>query len=159
LAALIAALIETSVLPEIPIAGATADLVLVCAIAAALVLGVADGLVAAFLGGLLIDLLLPGRPLGAATVSLLLVIGIALVVSRVIGSARRFSAVLLAVVLTVAYEIVLMLVLVVTENAPLSISPTVLIAAAVMNAIFVIPFVVVFAAIERRFGATERTPW
>ena len=54
-------------LPEIPIAGATADLVLVVAVTATLVMGIEDGLIAAFVGGLLIDMLVPARPLGAET--------------------------------------------------------------------------------------------
>ena len=69
LSALIAALLETTVLPEIPIAGATADLVLVVAVVATIMFGVEDGIVAAFVGGLLVDMLIPDRPLGAATLS------------------------------------------------------------------------------------------
>jgi len=79
LMALLAALLETTVLPEIPIAGATPDLVLVVAVTATLMLGIEDGLIAAFLGGLLTDMLIPERPLGAATLSLLLVLAYPLV--------------------------------------------------------------------------------
>src|SRR4051812_8419628 len=43
LLALIGALLETTVLPEVPIAGATADLVLVVAVTATLILGIEDG--------------------------------------------------------------------------------------------------------------------
>jgi rod shape-determining protein MreD len=69
LLSLVAALLETTVLPELPIAGATADLVLVCAVAATIVLGIGDGLAAAFLGGLMLDLHprpTARRPRGAA---------------------------------------------------------------------------------------------
>jgi rod shape-determining protein MreD len=159
LTALLAALLETSVMPEISIAGATADLVLVCAIAAALALGVIDGLVAAFLGGMLIDLLVPDRPLGAATFALLLVTGVAAASGTMIGSNRRLAAAGVAFVLTIVYEVVLTLVLVLTENAPLVLSPESVFVAALMSAILVLPVVAVFTLLERRFGPVERTPW
>lgn len=159
LAALLAALLETSVAPEIPIAGATADLVLICAVAAALVLGVTDGLVAAFVGGLLVDLLVPGRPLGAATFSLLLITGMAAASGSFVGSSRRMATAGLAFVLTIAYEIVLTLVLVLTENAPLTLSPESLFVAGLISAVLVLPVGAAFALLERRFGAVERTPW
>ena len=159
LAALLAALLETSVLSEMPIAGATVDLVLVCAVAAALALGVMDGLVAAFLGGLLVDLLVPARPLGAATFALLLVAGIAAASSSALGSNRRLAAMGLAFVLTIVYEVVLALVLVLTENAPLALAPEGIFAAAVMSAVLIVPVVAVFGLLERRFGAAERSPW
>jgi rod shape-determining protein MreD len=159
LTALIAALIETSVLPEIPIIGATADLVLVCAIAAGLVFGIDDGLAAAFLGGLLVDMLIPGRPLGAATLSLLLVTGVAVAAAHLLGPGRRGAAVLLTLALTVVYEGTLVIVLALTEKVPVTFNPTAIVVAAIMNAILVVPLVVVFGAIEQRFGPTERTPW
>ena len=159
LAALLAALLETSVTSEIPIAGATADLVLVCAIAAVLAMGVIDGLVAAFLGGLLVDLLVPGRPLGAATFTLVLMTGLAAASGSILGSNRRLSLAALAFALTVAYEIVLTLVLVLTENAPLSMSPGSIIVAGVMSAILVVPIAAIFSLLERRFGPAERAPW
>jgi rod shape-determining protein MreD len=159
LAALLAALLETSVLPEIPIAGATVDLVLVCAVAAVLALGVVDGLVAAFVGGLLIDLLVPARPLGAATFSLLVVTGVAALAGSALSSSRRLAAFGLGFLLTIAYEVVLALVLVLTENAPLSLSPGGILAAAIASAILVVPLVAIFSLLERRFGPVERSPW
>ena len=82
LGALIAALIETTVLPELPIAGAQPDLVFTLAVVATMLLSAEDGLVWAFVGGLLIDLLVPARPIGATTLSLLLVVGVAALASR-----------------------------------------------------------------------------
>lgn len=159
LAALLAALLETSVTSEIPIAGATADLVLVCAIAAALALGVIDGLIAAFLGGLLVDLLVPGRPLGAATFTLVLITGLAAASSSILGNNRSLSVAALAFVLTVIYEVVLTLVLVLTENAPLAMSPGSIFVAGLMSAILVVPLAALFSLLERRFGPVERAPW
>jgi rod shape-determining protein MreD len=156
---LIAALLETTVLPELPIAGATADLVLVCAATATIVLGVEDGLVAAFLGGLLTDMLIADRPLGAATFSLLLVLGLAIVVSRLAGPNRRWLAVALTVILTPLYHVVLTLMLVATENAPFTFDFTAILVAAFMNGIVAFVIASLFGAIERRFGQIERVDW
>jgi len=159
LTALLAALIETTVLPEIPIAGATADLVLTVAIVATLIFGVEDGIVAAFVGGLMVDLLIPGRPLGAATVALLLVTGVAVLVARLLGPNRRWAAVMLTILLTALYHVVLALILVLTENAPLDIQPTTVLVAAFMNGIVAFLLTPVFGALEHRFGAADRTDW
>jgi rod shape-determining protein MreD len=159
LTALFAALLETTVLPEIPIAGATPDLVLVVAVSATLLLGIEDGLIAAFLGGLLIDMLVPQRPLGAATLSLLLVVGIAAAVARVAGPSRRWLTVALTVVLTPVLHIVLGLVLVLTEGAPLAFDFTAMLVAAFMNGLLAIPVSWLFGALEQRFGTAERVDW
>lgn len=156
LVALLAALLETTVLPELAIAGATADLVLVCAISATLVLGVEDGLASAFLGGLLIDMLIASRPIGAATTALLLVVGVAIIVAKVAGPGRRWMAVALTVALTPLMHVILSLILVLTVNAPLAFQPTVVLVAAFMNGVVAIGVASVFVAIERRFGPTER---
>lgn len=159
LSALLAALIETTVLPEIPIAGATADLVLTVAIVATLVFGIEDGLIAAFLGGLFVDMLIPGRPLGAATVALLLVTGTAALVARLIGPNRRWAAVVLTILLTAAYHVLLALLLVLTENAPLDIQFTTVLVSAFMNGIVAFLLTPLFGAIEHRFGSVDRVDW
>lgn len=159
LVTLIAALLETTVLPELPIAGAIADLVLVCAATATVVLGIEDGLVAAFLGGLLTDMLIADRPLGAATLSLLLVLSVAIIVSRLAGPNRRWLAVALTVILTPLYHVLLALMLVATENVPLALDPAVILVAAFMNGIIAFPIAALFGSIERRFGSMERVDW
>jgi rod shape-determining protein MreD len=159
LAAVIAALIETSVLAELSLGGATADLVLVCASVATLVLGVEDGIVLAFIGGLIIDMLIPDRPLGAATLAMLLTLGVAFLVARTVGTGRRLIAIGLVVILTAIYHVLFALVMVLTANAPFAIDPAVILIAAVLNAIIAIPIAAFFGAIERRFGATERADW
>jgi rod shape-determining protein MreD len=158
---ILAALIETTVLPELPIAGATADLVLVCATCAAIVLGIEDGLAAAFLGGLMIDLLVPGRPLGSATLALLLVLSLAMIVARVGGPSRRWLAIAMTVVLTPLLHGVMAVILVLTEGVPLPLAlpVTAVLVAAFMNGVIAIPLATLFAAIEHRFGTTERVDW
>ncbi len=156
---LIAALIEATVLPELPIAGATADLVLVCAVCATIVLGIEDGLAAAFLGGLLIDLLIPDRPLGAATLTLLLVLSLAMIVARIGGPSRRWLAIATTVVLTPLLHGAMAIVLVATEGVPLAFSFTSVLVAAFMNGLIAIPVATMFNTIERRFGTPERVDW
>jgi rod shape-determining protein MreD len=155
---LIAALIEATVLPELPIAGATADLVLVSAVCATIVLGIEDGLTAAFLGGLLIDLLIPDRPLGASTLTLLLVLSLAMIVARIGGPNRRWLAVAMTVVLTPLLHGALAVVLVVTEGVPLA-SLTSVLVAAFINGVLAVAVATLFSALERRFGTPERVDW
>jgi rod shape-determining protein MreD len=159
LVALLTALIETTVLPQMPIAGATADLLLVCVVSATLVLGIEDGLIAAFLGGLLTDMLITARPLGAGTLALLLVVGVAAAVARVAGPSRRWLAVALTVVLTPLLHVLLAAVLVLTEGQPFVLQPAELLIAAFMNGLLAIPVAALFSAIENRFGSTERVDW
>src|SRR5688572_21743039 len=148
LVALLAALLETTVLPEIPIAGATADLVLVVAVTATLVLGIEDGLVSAFLGGLLTDMLIPQRPLGASTLALLLVVGVAAALARVAGPSRRWLAVALTVVLTPLLHVVLSIILVLTEGQPFVLEPTAILVSAFMNGLIAVPVATLFGALE-----------
>ena len=159
LVALIAALLETTVLPEIPIVGATADLVLLVAVPATLMLGIEDGIISAFLGGLLTDMLIPERPLGAGTLALLLVIGIAAAIARVAGPNRRWLAVALTVVLTPILHIGLSVILVLTEGTPFGFDAATMLVAAFMNGLLAVPVTAMFGALENRFGATERVDW
>ena len=159
LAAFVAALLETSVFSELPIAGATADFVLVCAAVATIVLGVEDGLILGFIGGLLIDMVVASRPMGAATLAILLTLGIAFLVSRALGPSRRLVAVGLVLILTAVFHVLFVFVMVLTANAPFTVNLTPILIAAVINAVLAIPVAALFGAIERRFGPTERTEW
>jgi hypothetical protein len=159
LAALIAAVIETSILVELPLAGATADLVLVCASVAMLVLGIEDGLLIGFIGGLVIDMLVPGRPLGAATLAILLTLGIAFFVARTVGPGRRLVAVGLVLIVTAVFHILFAVIMVPTAETPFAINLTVILIAAVLNALIAIPIAALFGVIERRFGTGERVDW
>ncbi len=159
LAALIAALVETTVLPEIPLAGATADLVLVCAIVATLVFGIEDGILAGFFGGLMVDMLLTARPLGAATVAIVLVTGVAALASRLVSVNRRLMAVVLTILLTGLYHLLLAGVLVLTQNAPFAVDAAAVLVAAFMNGVVAFVLATLFTAIERRFGSVDRSDW
>lgn len=159
LGALVAALVETSVLPELQIGGAKADLVFVLAIVATMLMGVEDGLVWAFLGGLMLDMLLPARPLGATTLALLLAAGITMVGTRVLGPGR-FRAVVATFVLTWLFHLLLLGLLAATEGVALrTFEPRIVLLASILNAVIAVPAAVAFAAIDRRFGDAERPAW
>lgn len=159
LVAVIAAILETSVFAELPLAGATADLVLVCSVVATFILGIEDGLVIGFVGGLLVDVSVGNRPLGAATLALLLTLGIAFVAARAIGPNRRAISIGLVLVLTAVYHVLFAVIMVPTAEAPFAVNPTVILVAAVLNAVLAIPIASIFGVIERRFGPAERVDW
>lgn len=160
LGALIAALIETTVLPELPIAGATINLVLVLAVVATMTMGVEDGLVWAFVGGLMLDMLTPARPIGATTLTLLLVCGLAAVGARFFAPSRRLPAIVATFVLTWPYHAGLLAILVLTGGMAVgSLQPRIVLVAAIVNALVAIPAAYVLTSVERRFGATDRPDW
>jgi hypothetical protein len=128
-------------------------------VCATIVLGIEDGLAAAFLGGVLIDLIIPDRPLGAETLTLLLVLTLAIIVARIGGPSRRWLAVAMVVVLTPLMHGLMAIVLVATEGVPLAFSFTTVLVAAFMNGLLAIVIATVFMAIERRFGTPERVDW
>ena len=91
--AVVAALIQSSILPFTAAGGAGLDLVLVLAVVWTMTVGLDGGLVWAFLGGLIIDVLLM-RPLGLTAFVLLLAVGAAWLVGRI--SPRAFYPVVVA---------------------------------------------------------------
>jgi cell shape-determining protein MreD len=159
LGALLAALIETTVLPELPIARTQGDLVLVLAVVAALALSAEDGLVWAFVGGLMLDMLIPARPIGATTLTLLLVVGIAALVGLLIGRPHRLSAVFAAFALTWVFHVFLLAVLVLTEGLAFDVlEPRLVLVASLINVAVAIPAAIHLAAIARRLPP-ERVDW
>lgn len=160
LGALVAALIETTVLPLFPIAGATINLVFVLAIVATMTMGVEDGLVWAFVGGLMLDMLTPGRPLGATTFTLLIVVGVAVLAARFFAPGRRWPPVVATFVLTGAFHLVLLAVLNLTERLDVgALQPRIVFVAAMLNLLVAIPAAIAFTIVARRFGPAERADW
>jgi rod shape-determining protein MreD len=152
LGALIAALLETSVAPELTIAGAQADLVLALAVLAVLLIGIEDGLIWAFLGGVMLDLLIPARPIGATALTLLLVVGAAGIAARLPGP-RRLVAVTAVFALTWLFHLLLIGVMALAEGVVLnSFQPIVVLSAAVQNSVIALVAAVAFEAIGRRVG-------
>ena len=85
--AVVAALLQSTIVPYLQIGDATPDLVLVFAVTATIAGTVEAGLLSAFIGGLIIDLLAP-RPLGMTAFMLLLSVGLAAVLGRTLDRVR-----------------------------------------------------------------------
>lgn len=155
--AVVAALLETSVLTEVKIAGAQPDLVLVLAVVVTMVLGPEDGLVWAFLGGLMLDLLLPGRPAGATTLALLVAVGLSVLLARIGGPSRQVVVILSVVALSFLYHGLVLATLALTSGvgiAPLPIGA--FLSAALLNAVVTAVTLIVLRALLLRFGSPER---
>ena len=103
LGALIAALLETSVLTELAVAGIKPDLVFVITVVVAMVVGFEEALVWAVVGGLLIDAM-AGRPLGATTLALLIVTGLATLAGRLTSPARSITVLAAVFVLSWIFQ-------------------------------------------------------
>jgi len=157
--ALLAALLETSVLSELSIAGAKPDLVFAVAIVVAMAISFEGSLLWVLVGGLLVDAL-TGRPLGATALALLIVTGVAALLSRVTGAPRAVTVGAAAFVLTWLYQAVLLAILSVTAGVALvSIPVQLFLAISVMNGLLAILAVLALRAGYRRFGAAERAEW
>jgi rod shape-determining protein MreD len=155
LGAIVAALLETTVVPEVAIFGVQANLLLTLAVAATVIMGIEDGLVWAFLGGLLVDMLTPARPIGATTFVLLIVVGIAALGTRFVGQTRA-GAVLLVFAMTWVYYLLMLATLALTEGAAGSFDLQHVLGAAVINTLLAVPIVALFVLVERRFGNQDR---
>lgn len=157
--ALLAALLETSVLSELSIGGAKPDLVFALAIVVAMAVGFEDSLAWALVGGLVLDAL-TGRPLGATALALLIVTGMAALLSRVTGSPRALSVGAVAFILTWLFQAVLLAILSITAGIAMSSIPVQLfLIIAILNGLLAMLSVLGTRAIYQRFGAAERVEW
>lgn len=85
--AVVAAVLQLTIVPYIGIAGAYPDLVLVVAVIATFTWNIEAGITLAFVGGLMIDLLAP-RPVGLTAFTLLVSVGLAGLIGRLIPRGR-----------------------------------------------------------------------
>jgi len=159
-AAIVAALLEVSVLSQLQLGGVTPDLVLVMGIAVAMVAGFEAGMIWAFLGGVTLDMLLPARPLGATTLALLVAVGAALLVARVADPPRLLVIAATAFALSFVFHALLIALLALTAGVGIpewqatSLAVAALIAAAIAAAT-----AWATRSLTLRFGASERTDW
>ncbi len=157
--AFIAALLETSVLPELTVGGIKPDLVLVITIVVAMVIGFEDGLVWAVVGGLLVDIL-TGRPLGATALGFLLVMGLASLTGRLMGAPRILVVSTVTFALALFFQALQAAVLTVTAGitpGPLPVQTFLLIA--LFDAAAAAVAVLALRLLLRRFGPEERLEW
>jgi rod shape-determining protein MreD len=158
--AVIAAVIESSVLTHLQVGGIRPDLVFAVGIALAMVLGFESGITWAFVGGVSLDLLLPGRSLGSTALTLLLVTAMALLVARATWPPRLVVISATSFGLTFVYQVLLLGLLVLTEGIAFAgLSVTDLVIIGLLNAVITVVAVAIVRAIDLRFGEPERLAW
>ena len=157
--AVIAALLQLTIVPYLRIGNAQPELVLVFAVVATTAGSVEAGLISAFIGGLMIDALAP-RPLGLTAFVLVLSVGVTAVLGRVLDRLRYLVPVI-AVFITSLLGSALYVVLFGALREPITITdpiqavlPTALYSTAV--AAVVGPVAV---AIRQRGTERERVAW
>jgi rod shape-determining protein MreD len=158
--AVVAAILESSVLTQLQVGSIRPDLVFAVGIAVAMLLGFESGITWAFVGGVTLDLLLPGRALGSSALTLLIVTGVALLVARTLWPPRLIAIAGTAFVLSFAYQLMGLGLLSFTSGIGLgSVSLPDLVAIGVLNAILAGVAVPIIRALDLRFGETERLAW
>jgi rod shape-determining protein MreD len=162
--AVVVALLEVSVFPELTIAGIKPDLIFVFAITATTMIGIEVGLTWAFVGGLMLDLLTPGRQLGATSLVLLLLAGAIILVSRYLPQRRVLVAAAAVFVLACAFQVLEGAILGATTGLDPMISATLtsltsILSIALVDAALALPIAAVMRLAWLRYGATERTEW
>ncbi|MEA2026746.1 MAG: rod shape-determining protein MreD [Chloroflexota bacterium] len=158
--AVLAAILESSVLTHLQMGGVRPDLVFAVGVAIAMTLGFESGMTWAFVGGVTLDLLLPGRALGSTALTLVVVTGAALVVARALWPPRLVVISGTTFFLTFFYQVMLLGVLALTVNVALSgLSLPDLLVIGLLNAVIAGISVAAVRALDLRFGEPERLAW
>jgi rod shape-determining protein MreD len=158
--AVLAAILESSVLTHLQVGSVRPDLVFAVGIAVAMVLGFESGMTWAFVGGLALDLFLPGRALGASALTLLLVTAAAVLVARILWPPRLIFVVGTAFALTFVYQAMSAVLLALVEGVPpTGVSFADMAIIGLLNAIIAGIAVPVLRALDLRFGEPERLAW
>ena len=157
--AIVAALIETSVLPGLAIAGVRPDLVFVLAIVATMMIGVEDGLTWAFLGGIMLDLLVPDRRLGVTALILLVLAGASMAVDRYLPGRRVAVAGVTVFVLSLCYQVLVIESLAATTGTTAAVPLGSIVPTAVADLIVGVAAAAAARVIWLRFAAQDRVEW
>lgn len=158
--AVVAAILEVSVLSQLQLAGVRPDLVLAVGIGVAMTMGFDAAIVWAFVGGLLLDVMLPERPIGSTTLAMLIAVGLALVVARVVESPRLLVVGVTAFAITFVYEGLLTAILAVASGVDiggLSLGSWAVVA--LTSGIIAVIAAWVIRSLLLRFGTFERVDW
>jgi len=158
-AAVVVALLEVSVFPELTIVGVKPDLVFIFAITATMMIGIEVGLTMAFVGGLMLDLLTPGRQLGATSLVLLLLAGAIILASRFLPQRRVLIAAGAVFVFAWGFQVLEAALLGATTGLDPMISWTSILATALVDAAVSLPVAAVLRLLWLRYGATDRIEW
>ena len=158
--AVLAAILESSVLTHLQVGSVRPDLVFAMGIAVAMVLGFESGMTWAFVGGITLDLLLPGRALGSSALTLVLLTAAALMVARAMWPPRLAIISGTAFVLTFAYQLMVLALLAFTAGVSfVGLSVPDLVVIGLLNAAVAGVSVAVVRALDLRFGEPERLAW
>lgn len=158
--ALLAAILESSVLTHLQVGSVRPDLVFAMGIAVAMVLGFESGMTWAFVGGIALDLLLPGQALGSSALTMVLLTAVALMVARAMWPPRILIVAGTAFVLTFAYQLSLGALRSVTEGTGFSgLSLPDMLLIGLLNAVIAGLWMLVVRALDLRFGEPDRLAW
>jgi rod shape-determining protein MreD len=157
--AVVVALLEVSVFPEMTIAGVKPDLIFIFSVTSTMMLGIEVGLTWAFVGGLMLDLLTPGRQLGATSLVLLLLVGAIILASRFLPQRRVMVATGAVFILAWGFQILEAAILGITTGLDPMISWTPILATALIDAAVALPVAAVMRLVWLRYGASERIEW
>jgi rod shape-determining protein MreD len=157
--AVLAALVETSVLSDVTVAGGSLHLVFALTIVATLVIGVEDGLSWAFLGGLVLDIVLPERRMGMTSLVLLLSAGVAAVIGHLLPQQRVVVTTATVLVLSLAYQAMIVVLLAGTAGASASVSITAFVPGALFDAAAAAAAALLAREVLIRVAPRERALW
>ncbi|MET1233064.1 MAG: rod shape-determining protein MreD [Candidatus Limnocylindrales bacterium] len=157
--AVVVALLEVSVLPELTIAGVKPDLIFIFSVTATMMIGIEVGLTWAFVGGLMLDLLTPGRQLGATSLVLLLLAGVIIVTARFLPQRRVLIATGAVFVLAWGFQILEAFLLAATTGLDPMISLASVLSISLVDAAIALPVAATMRLVWLRYGATERLDW
>ncbi|MFV2062446.1 MAG: hypothetical protein ACC726_02905 [Chloroflexota bacterium] len=158
--AVLAAILESSVLTHLQIGSVGPDLVFALGVAVAMVLGFGSGMTWAFVGGVMLDLLLPGRALGSTTLTLVLTISMVLLVARAMWPPRLIVIAVTTLLLTFVYQTLLLGLLAMTTGIAFTgLSLGDLVVVGLVNALVAVVAAVLLRALDLRFGEPERLAW
>jgi rod shape-determining protein MreD len=157
--AVVVALLEVSVLPELTIAGVKPDLIFIFSVTATMMIGIEVGLTWAFVGGLMLDLLTPGRQLGATSLVLLLLAGVIIVAARFLPQRRVLIATGAVFVLAWGFQVLEAFLLAATTGLDPMISLASVLSIALVDAAIALPVAATMRVVWLRYGATDRLDW
>jgi rod shape-determining protein MreD len=158
--AVVAAILEVSVLAQLQLAGIRPDLVLAVGVGVAMTMGFDAGIAWAFVGGLLLDVMLPERPVGSTTLAMLISVGVVLVVARFAENPRLVLVGITAFGVTFLYEGLLLGILSLAAGVAIdNVSLTTWTAVAVVSGVVAMVTAWVIRSLMLRFGTLERVDW
>ncbi len=157
--AVVAAVLQLTIVPYLGIAGAYPDLLLVVAVIATFAWSIEAGMTLAFVGGLMIDLLAP-RPVGLTAFTLLVSTGIAAAIGRVIQRGRVITPIVLVFGLSFVTDLLFLAMFSALRGRLAADDPVQLILpGAIYSAAIAVVLSPAAMAIRKRFADRERVAW